>query len=66
MERRDEEIEKLRREVKRLRGLVGDVVGFGEDELDLERDLDAHEAPNSSFGRGSTAGDDDADEEDGD
>jgi hypothetical protein len=66
VERRDEEIEKLRHEVRRLRSIVGDVTGFCEEELDLERDLDAHEAPNSGFGRGFTAGDDDADEEDGD
>jgi hypothetical protein len=63
VERRDEEIDKLRLEVLRLRGFVGSMPTFDEEELDLERDLDANEA---AFGRASTAGDDDADEEDGD
>ncbi|KAF9494984.1 hypothetical protein BDN71DRAFT_910865 [Pleurotus eryngii] len=44
VERRDDEIEKLRREVKRLRLHVGDAaIVEGEEELDLEFDLDAAE-----------------------
>lgn len=66
VERRDEEIDKLRREVMRLRVFVGNAAGYGGEELDLERDLDANEVLGSGFGRGSAAGDDDADEEDGD
>jgi hypothetical protein len=63
VERRDDEIDRLRREVLRLRGFSGNMAAFDEEELDLERDLDANEAV---FGGGSAAGDDDADEEDGD
>jgi hypothetical protein len=63
VDRRDEEINKLRREVMRLRGFAGNLAPCDEEELDLDRDLDADEA---AFGRGSAAGDDDADEEDGD
>jgi hypothetical protein len=50
----------------RLRVFVGNAAGYGGEELDLERDLDANEVLGSGFGRGSAAGDDDADEEDGD
>jgi len=63
VDRRDEEIDKLRREVMRLRSFTGNLAPCDEEELDLNRDLDADEA---AFGRGSTVGDDDADEEDGD
>lgn len=63
VERRDEEIDKLRREVMRLRRFDGNLETCDEEDLDLEKDLDANEAV---FGRGSAGGDDDADEEDGD
>lgn len=62
VERRDDEINKLRHEILRLRSFAGSLAPFDEEEVDLERDLDANEA---AFGRGS-AGDDDADEDDGD
>lgn len=62
VERRDEEIEKLRCEIIRLRSLVED--DRGEEELDLERDLDAVEAFSVGLGRGgSMMVDDEADEE---
>ncbi|KAF8068736.1 hypothetical protein FPV67DRAFT_1414466 [Lyophyllum atratum] len=41
VERRDEEIDRLRREVRRMR--IGMPMGEGEEEVDLERDLDAVE-----------------------
>lgn len=57
VERRDDEIEKLRREVKRLRILeegkgedVEDVEGRDGEQLDLERDLDAIERANMGGG----------------
>lgn len=60
VERRDEEIARLREEVRRLRVVVGDADEGGE-ELDLERDLDAAEP---SALRMSSVGDgDEADEE---
>lgn len=46
VERRDEEIGRLRREVARLREILGPAALSGEDEeLDLERDVDAVEGP---------------------
>lgn len=68
VERRDEEIDKLRREVLRLRDIAGHAAAYAEEDLDLERDLDAMEALTSGYGRlgGSANGDDDADDEDGD
>ncbi|KZT23678.1 hypothetical protein NEOLEDRAFT_1149194 [Neolentinus lepideus HHB14362 ss-1] len=61
VERRDEEINKLREEVQRLRIVAGEA-GDGEDDLDLERDLDAQEPV--ALTMGSVGGDgDDADEE---
>ncbi|KAH7919048.1 hypothetical protein BV22DRAFT_1134138 [Leucogyrophana mollusca] len=65
VDRRDSEIECLRREVLRLRVLAGAdaMVPDGED-LDLERDLDAIEAGSAALGQGSVAGDDDGDEGD--
>ena len=64
VQRRDQEIEKLRREVMRLKNLVGNEADRGEEELDLERDLDAVEALGAAFGRGgSVVADDEADEE---
>jgi hypothetical protein len=66
IERRDEEIEKLRREVMRLREFLGDdAMNSGED-LDLERDLDAGEPFGAGFGRGGSVVADDEAEEDGD
>jgi hypothetical protein len=47
----------------RLRRFDGNLETCDEEDLDLEKDLDANEAV---FGRGSAGGDDDADEEDGD
>ena len=82
IERRDEEIARLRREVARLRmvnaglGLGGDVGPEGEPDydLDLEKDLDAVEMTGNGHGsffsaaRRSTslAADDDIDEDTGD
>lgn len=67
VERRDEEIEKLRREITRLRSLLGvDVTDSGEEGLDLERDLDAVEAYGVELGRGGSVGADDEADEDGD
>jgi hypothetical protein len=79
VERRDEEIEKLRREVKRLRLMCGGIVcggmGGGGDvaeDLDLERDLDAIEAfgpelgtSTGSLAMANNAGDDEADDDPG-
>jgi len=82
VQRRDEEIAKLRREVARLRVVAGGCAGMGmgigegemegDYELDLERDLDAVESLGSSsglfVGRGSSLVlvDDEADEDMGD
>lgn len=49
VDRRDEEIDGLRREVRRLRDLVAPEAAVGDPTLDLERDLDADEPP--SLGR---------------
>lgn len=78
MERRDEEIERLRREVRRLRALrEGDEAVGGEEEvLDLEKDLDEVErlsmitsakgagAGGGGMGRGDDAMDEDDDDGD--
>ncbi|KAJ7269889.1 hypothetical protein C8J57DRAFT_1323836 [Mycena rebaudengoi] len=68
--RRDDEIIRLRREVAHLRGVVRGEHALGqglEEEVDLERDLDAVEAYAAALGRGGTIVDDDGDEEgDGD
>ena len=59
LERRDEEIGKLRWEVRKLRGgLVGEETGREEEEVDLEKDLDAVERlqMTSGKGAGSSAG----------
>ncbi|EGN92861.1 hypothetical protein SERLA73DRAFT_190437 [Serpula lacrymans var. lacrymans S7.3] len=62
VDRRDDEIGKLRHEVSRLRGLVGDEPAESVGELlDLERDLDDIELT-ASFGGGSVVGDDEADD----
>ncbi|KAJ7485304.1 hypothetical protein FB451DRAFT_1229127 [Mycena latifolia] len=67
VERRDEEIGRLRREVAHLRGVVrGEVPmgqGAGEEEVDLERDLDAVEAYGNALGREGSIIDDDGEEE---
>ncbi|KAJ7108505.1 hypothetical protein C8R44DRAFT_802881 [Mycena epipterygia] len=67
VERRDEEIGRLRRELAHLRGVArGEYVGERvEEEVDLERDLDAVEAYGNALGRGGSIVDDDG-EEDGD
>lgn len=65
VERRDEEIDTLRREIMRLRIVSGYVAEHDEDEVDLGKDLDAIEANQRGLGRGSNAGDEDADEDDG-
>ncbi|KAF9456479.1 hypothetical protein BDZ94DRAFT_1275526 [Collybia nuda] len=63
VQRRDEEIEKLRREVRRLRSAGGVAAVMEElEELDLDRDLDAVEALSAGIGRG---GDVMMEEEDG-
>ncbi|KAI0739078.1 hypothetical protein C8Q80DRAFT_1203837 [Daedaleopsis nitida] len=54
VDRRDEEIARLRQEVRRLRELVGDDAAAapeGEDMIDLERNLDACEIAGGVFGR---------------
>jgi len=67
VERRDEEIEKLRREIVRLRCFVADDrTRNGEEELDLERDLDAVEVYSVGLGRGGSMGADDEVDEEGD
>jgi hypothetical protein len=79
VERRDEEIEMLRREVRKLRlvcGHNGMGIGMGMgggDDVDLERDLDAIEAYGPELGTSGTglgmgsnsAGDDDGDDDPG-
>lgn len=67
VQRRDEEIEKLRREVRRLRigGSVAGTLEEGMEELDLDRDLDAVEAFGGRLG-GSMVGDDDGEDDPGD
>ncbi|KAJ6595823.1 hypothetical protein DFH09DRAFT_1135706 [Mycena vulgaris] len=69
VERRDEEIGRLRREVLRLRGVVrGEYPDYVmgqrvEEEVDLERDLDAVEADEIALGRGGSIIDDDGEED---
>ncbi|KAG1902280.1 uncharacterized protein F5891DRAFT_1025656 [Suillus fuscotomentosus] len=62
VERRDSEIENLRKEVLRLRAIAGDAAG--EEHIDLERDLDAIEAYSTfrSSSLGAVAEGDDADD----
>jgi hypothetical protein len=66
VERRDEEIEKLRREVMRLRNLISDdALKYGMEALDLNRDIDAVEGPGIILGRASSIPEDyEADEGD--
>ncbi|KAJ6627830.1 hypothetical protein B0H10DRAFT_1992097 [Mycena sp. CBHHK59/15] len=65
VERRDEEIARLRREVAHLRGVVHGELALGslEEEADLERNLDAVEAYGTAFGGGGSIVDDEGDEE---
>lgn len=64
IERRDDEIEKLRKEIARLRLVAGaDAVQEGEEEpIDLEKDLDAVEAGLGPLGRSAATMDDDDDD----
>lgn len=55
VERRDEEIGRLRREVKRLRALRGDEEMQRGEELDLEKDLDAVERLQTITGKGGSS-----------
>lgn len=78
VERRDDEIWKLRREVRKLRslreGLYDDDFGGDEEEVDLEKDLDCVERLNTAKaasssvqgGDGMGRGGDDEDDDDGD
>ncbi|KAJ7753339.1 hypothetical protein DFH07DRAFT_1061466 [Mycena maculata] len=66
VERRDEEIGRLRREVVHLRGVARGEYVQGqqmEEEIDLERDLDAVEAYGHALGRGGSIIDEEGDEE---
>ena len=65
VERRDEEIYRLRREIVRLRQLLGDEAMNAMEDVDLERDLDANEPFGSGFGRGGSIVVDDEGDEDG-
>jgi hypothetical protein len=69
VERRDDEIERLRREVARLRVAVSaDAVPEqeeGTEPVDLETDLDAVEATLGPLGRSAALADDDCGDEDG-
>lgn len=51
MDRRDNEISNLRREVLRLRSLVGDEALVGAEHIDLEMDLDAVEVGGRPLGQ---------------
>ena len=53
VERRDEEIDRLRREIERMRLSVGSsyIPEDGEDAIDLQKDLDAEEATLGPLGR---------------
>ena len=63
VDRRDNEIYNLRREVLRLRVLVGDEALIGAEHIDLEMDLDAVEAMGRPLGQ-SMANEDDVDDGD--
>ena len=68
IKRRDDEIERLRHAIRRMR-LVGGaepVQEEGEEPLDLEKDLDAVEMTLGPLGRSSTFADEDGDEDGGD
>ena len=67
VERRDDEIERLRREISRLRLKAGaDTVLEEDDEpIDLEKDLDAVEATLGPLGRSAALADEEAGDEDG-
>jgi hypothetical protein len=65
VERRDEEIYRLRREIVRLRQLLGDEAMNAMEGVDLERDLDANEPFGAGFGRGGSVVVDDEGDEDG-
>jgi hypothetical protein len=63
VDRRDEEIEKLRREIRRLRVLVDPAAAVAGEELDLEHDLDAAEPASDRYCPGSMMVEDEVDEE---
>ncbi|GJE85212.1 hypothetical protein PsYK624_012900 [Phanerochaete sordida] len=67
VERRDDEIERLRAALRRMRLVAGaePVPEEGEEPLDLEKDIDAVENALGPLGRSSTYGDDGGDDEDG-
>ncbi|KIP04746.1 hypothetical protein PHLGIDRAFT_14993 [Phlebiopsis gigantea 11061_1 CR5-6] len=66
VERRDTEIERLRREIARLRIAAGaGVVPEGEEAVDLEEDLDAVEAELGPLGRSAALLDDEQGDDDG-
>lgn len=67
VERRDEEIEKLRREIARLRIVAGAAAVSEEDEelVDLDLDLDAVEANLGPLGRSAALLDDEQGDDDG-
>lgn len=66
VERRDDEIEKLRNEIRRLRLVAGvEAVQEGEEPVDLEKDLDAVEATLGPLGRSAALADEGGDDDDG-
>jgi hypothetical protein len=66
VERRDDEIEKLRREVRRLRLLVGPEAATAGEVVDLDRDIDASEVTTGCEpGRANSVNAEDEGEDDG-
>lgn len=66
VERRDQEIDTLRREISRLRLAIGTAAEADEEgEIDLEKDLDACEASLGLLGKGLNGNGDNDDDDDG-